>query len=424
MERKHQHILATARALQIQSNVLLSFWGDCVLTAAYLINRLPSPILDHKTPFEILFSKPPSYSHLRTFGCLCFATNLNPHKHKFTPRARRCVFLGYPFNVKGYKLLDLDSHSTFLSRDVIFHESDFPFSNTSSQSLNLIPLPIFSSNFAQTSVLTNFPSSNPFYSSLPIFDDTIVQIHHDFDEDIQEFPDVSDSPHAHDLSNQPSVEQSHVDQPHVALRRSNRPTKTPSYLTAYHCNQVSSAALPISSISGTSHSLHSCISYTNLSLSYKSFCCAISSITELTFYHQAIGNPNWQDAMDAEIKALEANNTWTITPLPPGKKPIGCKWVYRIKYKSNGSIERYKARLVAKGFTQKEGLDYIDTFSPVAKMVSVKCVLAVATVKGWFLSQLDVNNAFLHGDLHEEVYTSLPPGFHSKGEQCSKGEQS
>ena len=124
--------------------------------------------------------------------------------------------------------------------------------------------------------------------------------------------------------------------------------------------------------------------------------------------------------MDAEIATLEANNTWTITPLPHNKHLIGCKWVYRIKYKADGSIERYKVRLVAKGFTQKKGLDYLETFSPVAKMVSVKCVLAVAAVKGWFLSQLDVNNAFLHGDLHEEVYMALPPGLHNKREH---GEQ-
>ena len=98
--------------------------------------------------------------------------------------------------------------------------------------------------------------------------------------------------------------------------------------------------------------------------------------------------------MDKEIATLELNNTWTLTSLPAGESPIGCKWVYRVKYHSDGSIERYKARLVAKGFTQQLGLDYSKTISPVAKSVSVRIVLSLAVVKGWFLHQMDVNNAF------------------------------
>lgn len=125
VKRKHQQILAMARALQIQSNVPLAFWGDCVLTAVHLIKRLPSPLLT-KSLYEILFNKAPSYSHLRTFVCLCYATNPSPHKHKFSPRATKSVFLGYPFNIKGYKLFDFESHSVFISRDVVFHETIFP----------------------------------------------------------------------------------------------------------------------------------------------------------------------------------------------------------------------------------------------------------------------------------------------------------
>lgn len=123
-----------AIALRVQANLPLKFWGDCVLIATYLINKLPSPLLNNVTSYEKLLGHSPSYAHLRIFGCLCFASTLSRDRTKFDARAKPCLFLGYPFATKGYKVYDLATKTCFLSRKVVFKESIFPFKHCISKS--------------------------------------------------------------------------------------------------------------------------------------------------------------------------------------------------------------------------------------------------------------------------------------------------
>ena len=132
---------------------------------------------------------------------------------------------------------------------------------------------------------------------------------------------------------------------------------------------------------------------------------------EPTTASQALQDPNWCAAMDDELVALARNRTWVLVPHPSNHNIVGCKWVFRIKQNSDGSISRYKACLVAKGFHQRPRVDYHDTFSPIVKPTTIRVVLSVALSNSWPISQLDVNNAFLHGNLTEDVYMAQPPRY-------------
>lgn len=127
-------------------------------------------------------------------------------------------------------------------------------------------------------------------------------------------------------------------------------------------------------------------------------------------FHEAVKDKLWVEAMQKEIKAIVENHTWDLIPALPGKSIIGCKWVYTLKYKSDGSLGRYKARLVAKGYNKKHGIDYFETFLPVAKMNAFRIVLALTAIYRWTLYHMDVHNAFLQGDLDETVYMRVPEG--------------
>jgi hypothetical protein len=128
-------------------------------------------------------------------------------------------------------------------------------------------------------------------------------------------------------------------------------------------------------------------------------------------FRSALADPNWRDAMTDEFSALLSNNTWDLVPRPPGANVVTGKWIFKHKFRSDGSLERYKAQWVLRGFTQRPEVDFAKTFSPVVKPITIRTVLTVALSLDWPVHQLDVKNAFLHGTLDETVYCAQPSGF-------------
>lgn len=145
--------------------------------------------------------------------------------------------------------------------------------------------------------------------------------------------------------------------------------------------------------------------------------CNLSDVKKPKSVSDALTNQEWVDAMKAEIDSLHDNSVWELVQLPEGRKPVGSKWVFKVKTNADGSIERCKAHLVAQGYSQKEGLDYDETFSPVVRSESVRSVIALASKNGLKLHQMDITTAFLNGDLEEEVYMKQPEGFLADGQE-------
>ncbi|CAA7049128.1 unnamed protein product [Microthlaspi erraticum] len=295
----------------------------------------------------------------------------------------------------GYKVLDLDTHVVSVSRIVIFHENVFPFKTAIS---TLSADDVFSDSILTVSTPVDLDSVHMFPDSAspPNLD---TSLHNDHATSASVHPNHSESVHIDhsasvtDHALHPDTRASHTST--VAplsetvtagtkivvppTTRPKRAPKVPGYLSEYHCSLIQSSS---------------------------------SSPTEISSsLPKAITSVVWTGAMNEEYRYQELNKIFTIESLPPGKNVVGCRWIYTFKYNSDGAIERRKARLVAQGFTQQEGVDFTDTFSSVSKMASVMMLLGLAANHGWSLTQMDVTCAFLHSDLKEEIYMSLPLGY-------------
>ncbi|KAK3035428.1 LOW QUALITY PROTEIN: hypothetical protein RJ639_032853, partial [Escallonia herrerae] len=367
--------------------------------------------------------------------------NGKPHD-KFAPRSKSGIFVGYPNGQKGYRIYDLESKVIYSSRDVQFFESIFPFADKKD---NIADLQTCHTPFGLTDHLsvdwecqaashapTGETSKSTQTSDVPTRSNSPHNVNLEplslGSSSSQDQIPLDQAPGSAELS--PSTIQSPIRTEQSALPI-NEPSVVPSKrtrqvaknLSGYNYTLPPSLAPPSSTLHSSSPSANSTvyplshnISYSKFSRTHTAFLAAISSVDEPKYFSQAVKHAHWKDAMAKEISALEANNTWTLMPLPSEKRAIDSKWVYKVKFHPDGTVERYKAQLVAKGYTQIEGLDFHETFAPVAKLVTVQCLLAIASIKKWELHQLDVNNAFLHGDLEEEVYMKIPQGFSKQGE--------
>ncbi|KAJ0900510.1 putative RNA-directed DNA polymerase [Helianthus annuus] len=384
----------------------------------------PSSVIGGRTPYELVYGFEPFLDHLRVFGCLGFCTVLNEHD-KFSSRAEKCVFIGYSNEKKGYKMFSLDNKKELFSRDVKFFESVIPFKDEL--------------NFGSMNENSNIDITN-----LNFFDMYDTPEHQTFSTPNDETNDQNNKgsgTHGSQRSvlgdtdtmggaqgEQPSTSDANIDQAeHVMTdsaedhtsegvqtvqvevqptpRRSTRSSTFPRNLNDYIIEGK------------VKYGIEKVVNYSNLSAEHKCFTSTLDRSSEPRNFYEASQDPNWVSAMNEEIEALHRNDTWDLVELPSGRSLVGCKWVYKIKYKSTGEIERFKARLVAKGFSQKQGVDFAETFSPVVKLVTVRCIISIAVNNDWKLYQLDVNNAFLYGNLNEDVYMSLPDGYYSKDEK-------
>jgi transposase InsO family protein len=435
-ERKHRHLVQCALALLSQSKLPMSYWSYAISTAAHLINKLPTPNLGNQSPWETLYHVSPDLTHLKTFGCECFPL-LTPYtSHKLFPKTTPCVFIGYPLNTKGYYCLNPTTNRIYTSRHVLFNETVFPslkHSNTNSADSAASANSASADSWLQFLLLQHTCSHNTVVISPSTHESSAIPSGQCPNLTVSA-PDLAapcinpTEPNAVSVTDLTDFTASSTNptEPNVpSLSTMPLPTgftDNPAPTPAAHASPLPANTVPNTipdNTTSTDIPIPTVVSHPMQTRSksgiYKpklTYAAIIDyAVTEPTSYTVASKHSSWCTAMDEEFQALQKQDTWSLVPLPSSKNVVGCKWVYKLKTHSDGTIARYKARLVAKGFHQQHGIDFNETFSPVIKPPTVRLVLSLAVSLNWPLRQLDVKNAFLHGTLNEEVYMTQPQGY-------------
>jgi len=389
-ERKNRTIMNMVRSMLTEKKLPKIFWPEGVNWSVHVLNRSPTFAVKNITPEEAWSTIKPSVSYFRIFGCIAYVHIPDSKRTKLDNKSLKCVLLGVSEESKAYRLFDPISKKIIISRDVKFEEEGTWDWNQTHANTTLTDL--------------DWGDNNP--------DNMGAAIRRSSEDD--ETDNATDSMGPTEISDNVDGSGAAVtfNEAVTAISVPDRETtsavtgdrhsiegrlkRSPGWMQDYECGDG--------------------LSEEEDDYAFLAFY-AGSPISDPLSYNEAMKSEKWQKAMEAEIEAIEKNNTWQLTMLPKQGKLVGVKWIFKTKLKENGEVDKHKARLVAKGYTQQHGIDYEEVFAPVARLDTIRLIISLAAQKEWVIYQLDVKSAFLHGELNEEVYIEQPPGFVTKGKE-------
>jgi hypothetical protein len=401
VERNNRTLLDMARTMLDEYKTTDRFWAEAINTACYSINRLYLHRILKKTSYELLTSKKPNVSYFRDFGSKCFILVKRGRKSKFAPKAVEGFLLGYDLNTRAYRVFNKSTGLVEVSCDIVLDESN-------GSQVEKVDLDELDDEEAPCVALRNMsiedvcpkeseeppqaqdqPSSSN-QASPPTQDEDQAQDNEEEDQE-DEPPQGEDTDQGGDDNNQ-DKEDDQEEQgqrlPHPRVHQAiQRDHLVNSILGDIH-----------KGVTTRSRVAHFCQHY------------SFVSFIEPYRVEDALRDSDWVLAMQEELNNFTRNEVWHLVPRP-NQNVVETKWVFRNKQDEHGVVTRNKARLVAKGYSQVEGLDFGETYAPVARLESIRILLAYATYHGFKLYQMDVKSAFLNGPIKEELYVEQPSGF-------------
>lgn len=401
-ERLNRTLMERARSMLRASGIDWKFWNEAVLAANYLKNRCPTRAFGKqfidKTPAEIWFGSKPDLSTIRIFGSICYNHIPDENRKKLDAKSNKCIMLGYGTTFGTYRLWDVERNKLVIGRHVTFYEKPIlnrakiiEISNSEAvagdpQILNELETDLDDEseegldNTADDDEDDSFMDANDTSVHGTNMDDTGNNDDEIHDANLDCIGNIQGAVHGIRKNNTGNIE----------LRRSSRVRKPVQRYGDFEYENFE--------FGNMAHALSANEYVQNDPISMKEA-------------KQRSDWPQWKGAINEEYSSLMKNGTWTLCKLPGNRRAISCKWVFKLKQKANGEVDKYKARLVARGFTQSKGFDYNETYSPTAKLTTFRVILAIAVHHDYHIHQMDVKCAFLNGHLNEEIYMTQPEGF-------------